>query len=126
MIKKDKIIRRLAKEYNKDIRIIEQIVNSPLKFTNRVIQDPSDDRPVRIRYFGVFVQKESYNKKKMTEDRIRILTDNIDDVTIVMASILGFTITSHKGAQRIIDEIKETKDHDKLKLIWDAYKEYEK
>lgn len=126
MVKKDKIIRRLAKEYNKDIRIIEQIVNSPLKFTNRVIQDPLDDRPVRIRYFGVFVQKESYNKKKMTEDRIRILTDNIDDVTIVMASILGFTITSHKGAQRIIDEIKETKDYDKLKLIWDAYKEYEK
>ena len=126
MKKNDKIIRELAKKYNKDVRIIEQIVRSPFKFTNRIIQDPYDKRPIRLRYFAVFVQKESYNKEKRLKDMVRILLNNIQDVLVVMVSMLGYSIDSIKSAKRIIEDAVEDKDYEKLKDIWDAYNEYVK
>ena len=62
MLRQDVHIRDLAAQYKKDPRIIEAIVYSPLKFAKQVFEDPKNDRPVRIKYFGVFVQKFIFNK----------------------------------------------------------------
>ena len=126
MNKKGLIIRELAKKYNKDVRVIQQMVESPFKFTNRVIQDPYDKRPVRLRYFAVFMQKESYNKEMRLKDMVKVLLDNIYDVLIVMASILGYQIDTQKSAKRIIEDAVRDKDYEKIKTIYDAYKEWSK
>jgi len=126
MTKKDIIIKKLAKKYNKDSRIIQEIVGSPLKFANRVIRDPYDERPVRIRYFGVFVQKTSYNKENKLRDMVKTLLNNINDVLVVMASTLGYDIDKAKNAKRIIDDATRDKDFEKIRDIYNAYKEYTK
>jgi len=127
MKQRDKIVKELAKKYNKDKRIIDQIVKSPFKFTNRVIRDISDDRPVRLRYFGVFTQKNYYyNKKYRINKMIDVLLEHIEDVTIVMAAVLGFPITGRQGAEDIIERAREDHDYDKVKSIYDAYMEWDK
>ena len=69
----DQLIKNLASRYNKDERVIKEIVYSPLKFTNRLIQSPKDNRPVRIRYFGAFVQKTKFNKSLKLNNMVDIL-----------------------------------------------------
>ena len=124
MTKKDLIIKKLAEKYNKDFRIIQEIVGSPFKFVNRVIRDPYDERPVRIRYFGVFVQKTSYNKENKLRDMVKTLLNNIGDVLVVMASTLGYDIDKTKSAKRIIDDAVKDKDFEKIRDIYNAYREY--
>ena len=126
MDKKGYIIRDLAKKYNKDVRVIQQLVDSPFKFTSRIIQDPYDKRPIRLRYFAVFVQKKVYDKESKLRDMIKTLLNNIQDVLVVMASTLGYSISKTESAKRIIEEARDSKDYEKIKDIWDAYKEYVK
>ena len=59
----EKLIRKLAKKYNLDHRVVKDVVYSPLKFTNRIVQHPTDMRAVRIMYFAVFTQKTKRNKE---------------------------------------------------------------
>ncbi len=67
----------LAKKYNLDYRIIREIVRSPLKFVKRRMEDEEDQRPIRLRYFGVFVQKEMVNKPMVNKGRITEMCKNI-------------------------------------------------
>lgn len=120
----DQLIKNLASRYNKDERVIKEIVYSPLKFTNRLIQSPKDNRPVRIRYFGAFVQKTKFNKSLKLNNMVDILLDNIEEVLIIMVSILHFPISSTESAKNIIESARDSNDFDKLKMIWDAYMEY--
>lgn len=124
----DKIIRELAKKYNKDIRVIKEIVYSPLKFAKRKITDDVDNRPIRIRYFGVFVQKEHYTKEtKRMEKRIRELLKNIQEVTIAMMVLLGYSLprtTAKDSATRIIREAEKAKDYEKINDIYSAWQEF--
>ena len=71
VLHQDRFIRELAKKYNKDPRVIREIVYSPLKFATRVISDPADVRPIRIRYFGVFTLKHRDAKNNLFRDRVK-------------------------------------------------------
>jgi len=122
----DKLINKLGKKYNIDPRVVKQVVYSPLKFTNRVVQDPADMRPVRIMYYCVFTQKPSKNKMSRMEGQVDILLENMDEVIIVMGAILHFPISTMAGAKKILIDARETKDFEKVKMIWDAWKEYTK
>ena len=126
MLKQDVIIRNLAAKYKKDPRIIEAIVYSPLKFAKKVFEDPKDDRPIRIKYFGVFVQKPVFNKdtrmKKLLEDIRKDMTITL----VVMINVLEFPITNSESAKKIIDLAEEQDDYDKIRMIWDALSEYNK
>ena len=127
MKQRDKVVKELAKKYNKDKRIIDQIVKSPFKFTNRVIRDISDDRPVRLRYFGVFTQKNYYyNKKYRVNNMVEKLLENIGDVFVVMASVLRFPVSTKEGAKNVIENARDEADYDKVKMIYDAYMEWDK
>ena len=124
MLVQDKIIRELAVKYKKNPRVIESIVYSPLKFSKNVINDDTDSRPIRIRYLGVFTQKHIMNKDTRFNKLVEDLEKDITTTSIVMATILHFSITGVESAKRIIESAKESKDYEKIKMIWDALKEY--
>ena len=122
----DKLIRKIGKKYNLDWRVVQEVVYSPLKFTNRIVKDPTDMRPVRIMYFGIFTQKPTKNKLSRMKGHVKVLLENMEDVIIVMGAILQFPISTMEGAKNIIINARDTNDYDKIKLIWDAWQEYKK
>ena len=124
MIYQDVIIRDLAAKYKKDPRIIEVIVYSPIKFVKKVVNDNIDPRPIRIRYLGVFTQKYIKNKAERMERFIADIEKDMALTSEVMAVMLNFPITGVESARKIIDTAKESKDYDKIRLIWDALNEY--
>jgi len=63
-MKQKKIRKQLAKKYNRDVRVIEAITKHPFKFLSDVMEDKSDDNPVRVMYLGVFSQKIKMNKRR--------------------------------------------------------------
>lgn len=63
MKEQDKIIKHISLIKFKDPRVIQAIVYHPMLFAKRRMADPDDDRPIRIRYFGAFVQKYMRNKE---------------------------------------------------------------
>ena len=124
MSPENKIVKELSLKYGKDERIIRNIAYFPFKFTKRIMADYNDNRPVRIRYFGAFVQKDYYNKNTKVNSMLEELLDdkNIEEVFIIMVSVLGFPTASIDGAKRIIELAEESKDYEKIKYIWEAWR----
>jgi len=54
MLKKDELVKRIAKRKNMDERVVRLIADYPFKFTRDRMSDPADWRAIRIRHFGVF------------------------------------------------------------------------
>jgi len=121
LLHQDRLIRKLAKKYNKDPRIIKEIVYSSLKFASRVISDPLDMRPIRVRYFGVFALKHKNAKDNMFKDRVKKMKGNMSKVLIIMTA-MGYLIKDDKSVNRILDEALEVKDYEKIQTIWEEYK----
>jgi len=117
----DRLIKDLAKKYNRDPRVIKEIVYSPIKFANRVISNPTDLRPVRVRYFGVFVLKHKDAKMNMFKKRVGVLKKSIVKTMLIMDQ-LGYMIKDENSVFRILDDALETSDYDKIEAIWDEYK----
>lgn len=117
----DRYIRALAKKFNKDPRVIREIVYSPLKFVNRTVSDPVDMRPIRIRYFGVFALKHKEAKDNMFKDRVKKMKGDMSKTLIIMAA-MGYLIKDDKSVNRILDEALEVKDYEKIQTIWEEYK----
>ena len=91
------IIDILFKKYDKDRRVVEAIATHPLYFFKQIAQDLNNERPVRIRYFGLFaVKKKGYkihkhlNKKP---SRMEIIYDNtttpIDNKIVIVKYQMG-------------------------------------
>lgn len=121
----DKIVRHIARKYNKDPRVVREIVYHPLLFAKRRMEDDAEDRPIRIKYFGAFTQKEIKNKKFIMGKRRDILLENLDEV---------FEAVIHTGRH---DDISKNDIEDMLKAdgndifgvvndIWNVWKEWEK
>ncbi len=121
VLHQDRFIRELAKKYNKDPRVVKEIVYSPLKFASRVVSDPVDMRPIRIRYFGVFTLKHKNAKDNLFKNRVKKLKGNMGKVLIIMAS-MGYLIKDQSSVHRILDEALEIKDYEKIQTIWEEYK----
>jgi len=120
-IYQDRLIRKIAKEHGKDERVINAMVYSPLKFANRIISDPLDSRPIRIRYFGVFVLKHKEGKNNMFKDRVRRLKKDIGRTMVIMSS-MGYMIQNEESVNRILDEALEHGDHEKIQVIWEEHR----
>jgi len=116
----EKLIRQLAKKYNKDPRVIKQIVYSPIKFANRIVSDILDDRPIRIRYFGVFALKHPEAKINLLKDHVASLKKHMVESMVIMSS-MGYQIKDSSSVERILDEAIESKDFEKVQQIWDEY-----
>lgn len=55
----EEIIKQISIQTGKDQRVIKVICEHPFLFSKHVIEDPNDDRPVMIKYFGKFVCKHA-------------------------------------------------------------------
>ena len=120
----EKLIKDLAKEFKLDKRIINNVVYYPLRFAKAKMECPTNNRGIRIRYFGLFTQKHIVNKDYLYTLRTNSLLENINDVAIMMGSVLGFQISSEESAKNIISSAFEQKDYEKIQLIWDEWSYY--
>ena len=49
-LQQSNIYRQLADRYDVPIQVIEVICNSPFKFTNKVMADPTDNKSIMLAY----------------------------------------------------------------------------
>lgn len=60
MLREQEIVKRIAKEQGLDERVVKLVANYPFYFVRQVMKDPNDLRPIRIKYFGLFVLKNRF------------------------------------------------------------------
>ena len=118
----DNILKSLSKEFNKDVRCVKNVAYYPIKFAKHIIEDPFNDTPIRIKYFGAFTQRYIKDRDLLFKIRTRHLLANIDDVAVMMATTLDFIIPKISSAKKIIDDIIEQKDYEKLDMIWEGWR----
>lgn len=70
---KDQIVKKIASEMNMNMRVVEQVVNSPFIFARRMISSDTDERAIRFPYFGVFAIKKGWYKN----DKYTMIIRNI-------------------------------------------------
>jgi hypothetical protein len=56
---KDDLVKKLSRKTSIDPRVVRLVIDYPIKFTRDRMSDPEDERPVRIRYFAVFIPKSA-------------------------------------------------------------------
>ncbi len=61
----NRIVHSLHLNYQKDKRVIRQVIYHPLLFAKSKITSETDWRPVRIRYFAVFLPKTKHETKEL-------------------------------------------------------------
>lgn len=119
------IIKKIAEKYNIDHRVCKEIVNSPFVYLKYLITSSNIEDGLRIPYFGAFCQKGNYNNKTMrTSNRVKELLNNIELVSSMMVSTLGFELASVSSAERVLKEALEAKDYDKINMIWEGWLDY--
>jgi len=80
MTPQDLIIRRISLNRFISERVVKYVALHPFLFTKQRMMDPEDDTPIRIKYFGVFQQKNTLNKKnvqRMKEIK-DLITNNVE------------------------------------------------
>ena len=65
MTKQDLIIRQISLNRFINERVVRQVVSHPILFARQRMADKDDNRPIRIKYFGTFVQKKIANKENV-------------------------------------------------------------
>jgi hypothetical protein len=63
----DDLIHNVGLSFFKKDWVIKEIVYHPLKFAKRRMEDPKDDRPIRVRYFATFVMKSVKTKENINK-----------------------------------------------------------
>jgi hypothetical protein len=66
----DDLIHQVGLTFFKKDWVIKEIVYHPLKFAKRRMEDPIDDRPIRIRYFAAFVLKTTKTKERVNRFKV--------------------------------------------------------
>lgn len=70
-MKKQNIYQLLSKEYGIPQHVIEVICNSPFKFANQVMQDPTDNTPIMFAYLFKLKLKNYYVTDKQRKKDTR-------------------------------------------------------
>ena len=63
----DDLIHNVGLTFFKKDWVIKEIAYHPLKFAKRRMEDPTDDRPIRIRYFAAFALKSTKTKERVNK-----------------------------------------------------------
>ena len=63
----DDLIHNVGLTFFKKDWVIKEIAYHPLKFAKRRMEDQTDDRPIRIRYFAAFVLKSVKTKERVSK-----------------------------------------------------------
>ncbi len=78
MLREEEIIKRIAKRKAIDRRVVSLVAHYPFKFVRKVMKDPDDLRPIRLRYFGLFALKPRFkeNKYPKKDNKVGNKSDN--------------------------------------------------
>jgi hypothetical protein len=63
----DDLIHNVGLSFFKKDWVVKEIAYHPLKFAKRRMEDPTDNRPIRIRYFAAFDQKTVKTKERVAK-----------------------------------------------------------
>jgi hypothetical protein len=105
------IIKNISKSTGIDIRVVTQVVHHPFKFVRDKVSG-NEERPIRIRYFGVFSQKLLLNKQSSTKRKVeRILRWSTDNLAIYLN-------LSEEEAINHLNKLLEDKKYRDIDLIY--------
>lgn len=114
MSNSNKLVSIVAKKFNKDVRVVNHIVNHPFKFLKTHVTSSEDIGGVRLPYFGIFFVKLKYKK----EDRHRKeVSDILRLVTPEMLPFLKHYPSTIEELKTILNKALEDKDYDKIILL---------
>ena len=112
----DNLIHTIGLLTMKEDRVIKKIVYHPLLFAKRVMEDDNDERPIRIRYFGILVLKSKKSKERSR--KFSYIYRHYDDFKALIAEF-DYDVSTEEAFQstmrhhfsgkkiRFIDEIYE-------------------
>lgn len=75
-----KIVDFLSFKYGIDKRVVDTVVHYPMLFTKRVMNDPADDTPIRIKHLGVFAYRGSRTKRTFEQPKYDILIQHAEEL----------------------------------------------
>lgn len=79
---KDEHVKKLAKKTNIDPRVVRLVADYPIKFAKEKMSNEEDWRPIRIRYFAVFLPKAAGHEYEKSDSVGKKRKGNIEDKEI--------------------------------------------
>lgn len=76
---KDEHVKKLAKKTNIDPRVVRLVADYPIKFAKEKMSNEEDWRPIRIRYFAVFLPKAAGHEYEKSDSVGKKRKGNIED-----------------------------------------------
>jgi hypothetical protein len=105
--------------------VVKAVVYHPLLFAKRRMEDDNEDRPIRLKYFGVFLQKFVKTKEHLMQKRHEYLVKNISTVFEAVVSTGRFDhMTSEQDLIRILNYMLDNRDREGLTDFWGIYQEH--
>lgn len=118
MTEQDKIIKHISLIKFKDPRIVREIVYHPLIFAKKIMADPDDYRPIRIRYFGAFVLKFIHNKEMFK--RLAIIVEALKSNPELYKIFIDPTFNSSKEAIIYVNELFRANDGESVNAVYNT------
>lgn len=111
-----RIVDKLSKKYNRDPRVIEQIVNYPFLFCQNVMSSGDDERAVRLRHLGTFALKPSASKVYNTNHKIKFLLEHLEhtpykDIDSPKEVLTSLSIDNYKDFLNLYRRVKQKMKH---------------
>jgi len=95
----DDLIHNIGLSFYKKDWVIKEIAYHPLKFAKERIEDPKDERPIRIRYFAAFIQKTTKTKERVT--RFKYVYRHYDTFKSILESY-GYDVGTEEKYQGVV------------------------
>lgn len=114
------IIEHLAFKYGLDKRVVTNIVHYPMLFTKRVMNDPKDDTPIRIKFLGVFAYRGSRNKRVYEQPKYDIIIQHAEELFDIHYNKEFESLDQF--VEYIVDSF-NTADYQAIKKVHDIFKE---
>lgn len=125
MTVQEQIIKHISLIKFKDPRVIQTIVYHPFLFAKRKMTDPDDYRPIRIRYFGVFVGKYMRNKEMF--HKLTYIISALKTRNNMYKIFVDPKFDNDLDARKYVNKLFDTNDKESMEKIYDAiYKAIEK
>jgi len=106
----NRIIRELAVRYNKDSRVIQAICDHPIIFVKGMMNELSE-RPIRIKYFGVFSFKSTADKARVLAYKSNIIKNTgFELLAPFIKSGFGVELTDEAELNEYIDSLASSLD----------------
>ena len=110
----DDLIHNVGLTFFKKDWVVKEIAYHPLKFAKRRMEDPTDDRPIRIRYFAAFALKSSKTKERVA--KFKEVYRNYDKYKDILNE-MGYEVESREKYEQSVKLIGISK----IKLIDEIY-----